>query len=103
MALKPAAQLKLASDFERATSNTENIVVGYCLGHNVPPSVPLDKLAEWMRELRADSGGKPVSSTFPVVAYLGERGRKVREMGDFWIPDVHAGWHLNASPQAADH
>jgi hypothetical protein len=97
---KPSLQMQRAVEFERETLTEENIIVGYCVGHNVPPSVRLDDLAEWMDELRKATG-KPVSSTFPVVAYLGERGLQVREIGDFCMPDVHSAWHLGTSPQKA--
>jgi exo-beta-1,3-glucanase (GH17 family) len=72
-------------------------VDAYCLGHNTPYQLDLNTLAGWMARLRRATG-KPVTTTLPLNNYLGERGKKVREMGDFYFVDVHGSWHDKATP-----
>jgi len=71
-------------------------VDGYCLGHNPPPSITLADLAKWMAELRKATG-KPVTCTFPLENYLDERGERLREIGDWYFPDVHGSWRFGAT------
>lgn len=74
-------------------------VDAYCLGHHVPtPRVDMRKLAKWMSELR-NATGRPVTTTFPIVHYLGERGKALREMGDFYFPDVGGSFRFGTTPE----
>lgn len=68
----------------------------YCVGHNPSEQIPLAVLAEWMARLR-QATGKPVTTTFPLVHYLGERGRPLRAIGDFYLPDARGDWRLGAT------
>lgn len=74
-------------------------VKGYCLGHD-PGVTRVKDLARWMEELRKATG-KPVTTTFPLSFYAGERGREFVEIGDWLFPDVHAHWHIGMTPQQA--
>lgn len=76
-------------------------VDAYCLGQFVPaPQVEIHKLARWMSELR-HATGRPVTSTFNLVHYLGERGKALREIGDFYFPDVCGAFRFGTTPERA--
>ncbi len=73
-------------------------VDGYCLGHNTPTVLDFDTLAAWMDELRRATD-RPVTTTARLGNYLGERGQRVREIGDWYFPDVGGAWRLGTSPK----
>jgi hypothetical protein len=73
-------------------------VDGYCLGHNTTTRLDIEHLRQWMAELR-QATGKPVTTTAPLVSYLGERGRPLREIGDWYFPDVRGSWVYGAPPE----
>jgi hypothetical protein len=77
----------------------QNIIVGYIVGHNASNAIPLDKLAAWMQELRSATG-KPVTSTFQLANYQGPRGEKIRELGDFYAPDIQEPFQHDPTPHA---
>jgi hypothetical protein len=87
----PEDQLKAAID-------AREWVDGYCLGHNTPTQVDIEQLRQWMADLRHKTG-KPVTTTAPLVSYLGERGRALREIGDWYFPDVRGSWVYGAPPE----
>ncbi len=95
---KPQDAMDRIAQFEK--SNPDNIVVGYCLGHNTSYQVPLDQLWAWMDELRGLTG-KPVTTTFNLSSYLGVRGERIRKTGDYYFPDIQAGWQQGCSPDLA--
>jgi hypothetical protein len=69
------------------------------LGHNAPTVIEIAALKKWMTELRQRTGGKPVTTTAPLVSYLGERGQPLREIGDWYFPDVRGPWVYGAPPE----
>lgn len=74
-----------------ADPNVSQHIDGFLIGHNPPTQLDLETLASWMAELR-QATGKPVSTTLPLLNYLGERGRALREIGDFYCPDATLSW-----------
>jgi hypothetical protein len=74
-------------------------VDGFCLGHNTSMQMDLVDLARSMTKLR-EATGKPVTTTAPIVMYLGERGRALREMGDWYFPDTTPGWQFGPTTPA---
>lgn len=88
----------LAKEMDAAVAARE-WVDGYCLGHNAPTVIEIAALKKWMTELRKRTGGKPVTTTAPLVSYLGERGQQLREIGDWYFPDVRGSWVYGAPPE----
>jgi hypothetical protein len=82
--------VKPVDQMERAYEVRE-WVDGYCLGHNTSTQLDTHALADWMAELRSRTG-KPVTTTAPLVNYLDERGRHLREIGDWYFPDLVGSW-----------
>lgn len=66
-------------------------VDGICIGHNPPSQLDYETLASWMAELR-HATHKPVTTTLPLLSYLGNRGQPLREIGDWYCPDVSLAW-----------
>jgi hypothetical protein len=82
----------------KAAVKAKKFVDGYCLGHNVPGEIKIETLKEWMADLRRKTG-KPVSTTARLVNYLGERGKELREIGDWYFPDVRGSWVRGVPPE----
>jgi exo-beta-1,3-glucanase (GH17 family) len=92
-------QLGLEGDAPR-NSPPNAYVDAYCVGHNVSNRVSIERLAGWIAEVRAKSG-KPVGTTTPLYSLLGPQNQAVREIGDFYFPDVNGGWSVGTTPQSA--
>lgn len=91
MPIKPEEQFQAAIE---ARAHVD----AYCLGHNPPHQLDLATLAEWVAELRRATGGKPVTTTAPLSHYVGARGKELRQIGDFYFPDVAGPWQTGATP-----
>jgi hypothetical protein len=97
--LDPLNREKWEEQFRGAIAAKE-YVDGYCVGHNAPSNIPLSDLAARMADLRSETG-KPVTTTFPLNHYVGDRGQPVREIGDWYFPDVRGAWSLGTTPGMA--
>ena len=72
-------------------------VDAFVYGHLNLEQIDFESLANGLRELKSRTK-KPVSTTLPFIAYIGDRGAQARELGDFLIPDVHGSWRGGATP-----
>lgn len=90
-------------DSEKTDEQIQNAIAAkpfvdaYCLGHNIR-NVDLAVLGRRIADVRTATS-KPVTTTFPVIAYAGERGQAVRELADFLFPDFHGSWRNGATPE----
>jgi hypothetical protein len=92
-----ANPVKPQEQMEKAIAARDH-VDGYCLGHNPPMTLDFKVLAGWMDELRKATK-KPVTTTAPLISYVGDRGKELRDIGDWAFPDCVGFWHLGATPK----
>ncbi len=95
------ADVKPVDEFEKArAAAAANVVDAFCVGHVRGESMDYEVVAQWMAELREETS-LPVTHTAPMVNYVGERGRVLREIGDWYFPDVGGAWRVHANPSEA--
>lgn len=90
--IKPEDQFQTAKE-------AQDYVDGFCLGQNPSNQLDIATLAQWVTELRQMTDDKPVTTTAPLRHYIGDRGKELRQIGDFYFPDVVGPWWRGASPQ----
>lgn len=79
---------------------SQNLVDAICVGHVRGQSTNIERLSKWIGELRRETG-LPITHTAPIINYVGERGRALREIGDFYFPDVGGAFRAKANVRDA--